>query len=184
MSTTRYISILIGLAASLALGGGCGPSAYLRAGTRAGEIQEESVKKQHEETDELLKASWFLCNRWSDRAHRGAKAVLDWRAAAARGITGANEGQVKAETWADKVLRAMRWHCDLATETSLFFKGVPFEPPTPPAAPPAAPVPPSAPALQPTPAPASPAPPVVPTPPAAAPPPPAPPSPPAPSAVS
>ena len=150
--------ILIGFLFAFARG--CGASFYAKKQIVAGEFQEPSADRQKAETDELVKADWFLCNRWSDRAARGAQAVLNFRLEVARATTGASEGQSKAETWADKVLRVMTAHCELAKETSLLMKGLPMDPPvapTPSPPVPSAPAPPTLPAAPPS-VPVSPAP--------------------------
>lgn len=168
--------LLVGFLFALGAVSACGPSTYLKKMKATEGVQEESVKRQAEETDKLLKSAWFLCNKWSDRAHHGAQNVLLWRAEVAKGTAGAVESQAKAESWADKVLKVMGWHCEVANDTSLLLKGVPLDPPTPaptgtPDGPP--PVVPSAPA-----APGPPARPTVPTtPPASGGPPAVPPSP-------
>ena len=130
----------------LLLCGACGPSAYVRGMQAAGVLQEESVKRQGEEQDGLLKAGWFLCNRWTDRYHRAGQGVLDARGDVARGVAGAAERQSKAETLADKLARIYKDHCALARDTSLSLKGVAVDPAAAPAAPPATPAAPPAPA--------------------------------------
>lgn len=129
MSKHRFeIAVLVLSMAILGLAG-CGPSAYLRAQTRAGLVQEESVKAQAEASDALIKADWFACNKWSDRATRAAQAVLSWRREVAGGTSGAVAAQGKAEAWADKQLKSMAWHCELARDTAILFKTASEPPP-------------------------------------------------------
>lgn len=160
------------LAACLLLSIGCGPSVYVRGMKAAGAVQEESVKRQGQEEDALLKAGWFLCNRWTDRYTRAGQAVLSARAEVARGSAGAETVKAAAEVLADKLEAVYQAQCKVAADASQALRGVPLgglpaaAPPTPAApapgtpATPARPAPPAAPA----PAPAAPLAPLAPVP--------------------
>lgn len=172
------VGVAILYAALLAFGlitlPGCGPSHWLSAMRVAEGVQEESVKRQSEETDSVLKLGHLACTAWTHRYHAAAQDVLVLRGKEAAGDTTAAPALVKAEALASRLKGVYVEWCDLARQTSRDLKGVDLPAYQPPAQPAAAPQPSAAaPPAQPA---AAPAPPTT-APSAAAPGPPAPGSP-------